>query len=203
MGLLQHRCQRLAAIAQASRTAPDQAPPARQRSGSGIAFDNACESTKTLRHRRATIANTNGIKVLSGEPRPPSKEIEAVRTTGRNLLKDLASEYVKRARAKAALASTSWHNEMLALSESIILKHAADLTDRRRQLAMTSNHKLDDSRWLQEVECFIDQVIEKSGGHVRCSPGRLRAVRWMIASATAQFASSRASLDSAAVADAA
>jgi len=109
-------------------------------------------------------------------------------TTGLNLLKDLASEYAKRAQAKAALVSTSWHNDRLALSESIIVKHAAELIGRRRQLTITLNHGFDDSRWLQEVECFIDQVIEKSGGHVRSSPERLRAVRWMIASATAQFA---------------
>jgi hypothetical protein len=94
---------------------------------------------------------------------------------------------------------------MLALSESIIVKHAAELISRRRQLTMTSNHGLDESRWLQEVECFIDEVIEKSGGRVRSSPDRLQAVRWMIASATAQFGSSNASssLDGAAVADAA
>ena len=76
---------------------------------------------------------------------------------------------------------------MLALSESIVVKHAAELTDRRRQLTLSSNQGHDDSRWLQEVECFIDEFIETAGGHVRSSPGRLRAVRWMIASATAQF----------------
>jgi hypothetical protein len=110
-----------------------------------------------------------------------------VRTTGRNLSKDFASEYAKRARAKAALVSTSWHNNVLNLSEFLIEKHAAELMSRRRQLTLSSIHGLDDSRWLQEVECFIDQVIDKSGGHVRSSPERLRAVRWMIASATAQF----------------
>lgn len=116
-------------------------------------------------------------------------EIEPVRTTGRNLMKDLATEYAKRALARAALASTSWHNNMLALSESVIVKHAAALTSRRRQLTMTSSHGIDDdSGWIQEVERFIDEVIEESGGHVRSSPERLRAVRWMIASATAQFA---------------
>jgi hypothetical protein len=111
-----------------------------------------------------------------------------VRTTGRNLVKDFASEYAKRARAKAALVSTSWHNNVLNLSESLIVKHAAELMSRRRQLTQRSSHGLDDSGWQQEVECFIDQVIDKSGGHVRSSPDRLRAVRWMIASATAQFA---------------
>jgi len=128
-----------------------------------------------------------------------------VRTTGRNLLKDLASKYAKRAQAKAALVSTSWHNDMLALSESIIVKHSAELISRRSQLTRPSNHGQDDSRWLQEVECFIDEVIEVSGCPARSSPELLRSVRWMIASATAQFGSSKASssLDGAVVADAA
>ena len=128
-----------------------------------------------------------------------------MRTTGRNLLRDLPIEYAKRALAKAALASTSWHNNMLALSESIIVKHASELTVRRGQLTITSDYGQDNSRWLLEVECFIDEVIEKSGGHVRSSPERLQAVRWMIASATAQFASLGTSLpvDVAAAADAA
>jgi hypothetical protein len=151
------------------------------------AFDNAQQTTKTMRRHRGTIANTNGIKVLSGKPRPAPRETKPVRTTGRNLMQDLASEYAKRAQAKAALVSTSRHNEMLALAESIIVEHAAMLIVRRRQLAATSNQVLDDSRWLQEVERFIDEVIEKSGGHVRSSPERLHAVRWMIAGATAQF----------------
>jgi hypothetical protein len=97
-----------------------------------------------------------------------------------------------RARAKAALVSNSWHNSVLNLSELIILKYASALTVRRRQLTLTLNGGLDDSRWLQDVECFIDEVIDKSGGHVRSSPERLQAVRWMIAGATAQFASSTA-----------
>lgn len=111
-----------------------------------------------------------------------------MRTTGRNLLKDLATEYAKRALAKAGLASTSWHNNMLALSESIIVKHSAELISRRSQLTRTSNHGKDNSRWLHQVESFIDEVIEASGCHVRSSPELLRAVRWMIASATAQLA---------------
>jgi hypothetical protein len=60
----------------------------------------------------------------------------------------------------------SEHNNMLALSESLIVKHSAELISRRRQLTTTSNHGQDDSRWQQEVECFIDEVIEDSGGHV-------------------------------------
>jgi hypothetical protein len=130
-----------------------------------------------------------------------------VRTTGRDLVGDLATEDAKRARAKAAFVSTSWHNNVLNVSESLVAKHAAELTVRRRQLTVASGQGLDDSRWLLEVECFITEVIDASGGYVRSSPGRLRAVRWMIASATAQYASSTASvsvdLETPAIADAA
>ena len=129
-----------------------------------------------------------------------------MRTTGRDLLIDLASEYAKRARAKAALVSTSWYNDMLVLSESLIMKHAAELSVRRGQLT-ASNGGLDHSRWLQVVDSFIDQVIETSGGQVKNSPELLRAVRWMIGSATAQLAlpsvPSLFETKSAAVADAA
>jgi hypothetical protein len=158
------------------------------RYGRRIAFDIARKALKTLRRRRAMIARAHGIKVFSANHAPRPTEIEPVRTTGRNLLEDFASEYAKRARAKAAAVSSSWHNDMLALSESIVVKHTAELISRRRQHTLTSNYGLDDSRWRQEVECFIDEVIEESGGHVRSSPERLQAVRWMIASATAQFA---------------
>jgi hypothetical protein len=116
-------------------------------------------------------------------------ETEPLPTTGRNLIDAFASEYEQRARAKAAFVTTSWHNNVLNVSESIVAKHAAELTERRRQLSLASEQDLDDSRWLLEVERFITEFIDKSGGYVRSSPGRLRAVRWMIASATAQFAS--------------
>ena len=82
------------------------------------------------------------------------------------MLRDLPIEYAKRVKAKAALLGASWHNKTLALSESLIVKHSAELIARRRQLTLTSSLSLDDSHWLQEVECFIDEVIDKSGGHV-------------------------------------
>jgi hypothetical protein len=172
-------------------------------SGSRMAFNNAPQTPHALRRSHGTIAKSNGIKVLSATC--ATLEIEPLRTTGRNLLRDLPIEYAKRVNAKAALVSTSWHNEMLALSESIIVKHSAELISRRRQLTRTSSLGVDDSRWLQEVECFIDEVIEVSGCSARSSPELLRAVRWMIAGATAQFGPSKTSslLDGAAVADAA
>ena len=94
---------------------------------------------------------------------------------------------------RADPVSTSWHNDMLVLSELIIMEHAAELTVRRRQLTVTSAYGfIDESQWLREVDSFIEQTIEPSGGHVMASAERLLAVRWMIGSATAQFASSRA-----------
>jgi hypothetical protein len=135
------------------------------------------------------------------------QRLNQVRTTCRNWIDDFASEHAKRARAKAAFVTTSWHNNVLNVSESIVAEHAAELTVRRGQLTVTSSQGIDDSRWLLEVECFITEVIDASGGYVRNSPGRLRVVRWMIASATAYFASSPVSMsldmEDAPVADAA
>jgi hypothetical protein len=94
---------------------------------------------------------------------------------------------------KADPVPTSCHNNMLVLSELIIMEHAAELTLRRRQLTVTSAYgSIDESQWLRELDSFIERTIEPSGAHVTGSPELLLAVRWMIGSATAQFASSRA-----------
>jgi restriction system protein len=94
---------------------------------------------------------------------------------------------------EATLVSPVWHDNTLIRSEFIVTQHTAELLVRRRQLTITSNYGLvDDSQWLQEVEFFIDEVIEKSGGEVRISTARLRTVRQLIDSVTARFASSRA-----------
>jgi len=45
--------------------------------------------------------------VFSGKPHPAPRETEPVRTTGRNLLRDLPIEYAKRVKAKAALLSAA------------------------------------------------------------------------------------------------
>lgn len=112
-------------------------------------------------------------------------EIAANQLAGAKAAQALASR-------KADLVSTSWHNNMLVLSEFIIMEHAAELIARRRQLTVTSDcGHIDESQWLQAVDCFIEEILEPSGGHVIGSPERLRAVRWMIGSATAQFALSR------------
>jgi len=87
-----------------------------------------------------------------------------------------------------------WHENTLIRSEFIITLHAAELIVRRRQLTTSSNYGLiDNSQWLQEVDFFIDEVIESAGGDVRASEERLRTVRQMIDTATAGFATSRAS----------
>jgi hypothetical protein len=93
---------------------------------------------------------------------------------------------------------TSWHNNMLALSEYIISQHAADLIARRWQPTVSGTYALDESSWLQEVDSFIDDVLESSGAHVNRSPELLRAVQWMIAGATARLTPTKAprSIDS-------
>jgi HJR/Mrr/RecB family endonuclease len=98
------------------------------------------------------------------------------------------------ARHKDALVSAESHDNTLIRSEFNITQHTDELIVRRRQLTTTSNYGLvDDSLWLQEVEFFIDEVIDKSGGEVRSSTAQLCAVTKMIDAATARFASSRAS----------
>lgn len=88
-------------------------------------------------------------------------------------------------------APSSWHNNMLALSEHIIAQHSAELIARRWQLTAYGTYALDDSRWQHEMDCFIDDVLEATGAHVKRSPELLSAVQWMIAGATARFAPSR------------
>jgi HJR/Mrr/RecB family endonuclease len=95
-------------------------------------------------------------------------------------------------RYEDVVVSTTWHDNTLIRSEFIITQHTSELIVRRRQLTTTSNYGLvDDSLWLQEVEFFIDEVIDKSGGEIRSSGTSLQTVRQMIDSATARFASSR------------
>jgi restriction system protein len=113
--------------------------------------------------------------------------------------RDLAEHLASKKAAPALLSheaivlSPAWHDNTLIRSEFIITQHTAELLVRRRQLTVTSNYGLvDDSQWLQEVEFFIDEVIEKSGGEVRSSPARLGTVRRLIDTVTAGFASSRA-----------
>jgi HJR/Mrr/RecB family endonuclease len=93
----------------------------------------------------------------------------------------------------SAVVWSAWHESSLIRSEFIITQHTPELIVRRRQLTTTSNYGLvDDSQWLQEVEFFIDEVIDKSGGEVRSSTEQLCTVRKMIDIVTARFVSSRA-----------
>jgi restriction system protein len=114
------------------------------------------------------------------------------------LAQELAAQLAAHAkfwdRHKDTLVSTESHDNALIRSEFTITQHTAELIVRRRQLTITSNYGLtDDSQWLQEVEFFIDEVIDKSGGEVRCTPARLCTVRQMIDTVTAGFASSQVS----------
>jgi restriction system protein len=94
----------------------------------------------------------------------------------------------KLASRKADLARATYHESILALADAIIREHAAELTIRRKQLTVTLSYGVvDDSKWQQDVEFFIDELIENSGGDVRSSAVRLQSVRKMINTATAQF----------------
>jgi restriction system protein len=108
------------------------------------------------------------------------------------LASQLAAQAKLWARYEASVVSTASHDNTLIRSEFLITQHTAELNIRRRQLTTTSNYGLvDDSQWLQEVDFFIDEVIEEADDDVKISPDRLRTVRCMIDTATAQFAVSR------------
>lgn len=97
-------------------------------------------------------------------------------------------------RHQRALAVVAYNQSMLTLTEAIIAEHAAELRIRRKQLTNTLNYGLiDDSKWLDEVEFFIDQVIGQQDLDIRSSPVRLVAVRLAITEATENFAASRVS----------
>jgi restriction system protein len=89
-----------------------------------------------------------------------------------------------------ALASRDRSN--LALADVIIAEHAAELTIRRKQLTVTRNYGVvDDSKWLQDVDFFIDELIEGAGGEIRRSPERLQLVMEMIDTAAKNHSDSR------------
>jgi hypothetical protein len=81
---------------------------------------------------------------------------------------------------------------VLEPAEAIVKEHAAELTLGRRHLTITlSNGSVDDSKWLEERDFFIDQIVEPQVGNITDSLERLLAVWEMIDDATAQFAASR------------
>jgi HJR/Mrr/RecB family endonuclease len=95
-------------------------------------------------------------------------------------------------RRQRALAVVTYNQAMLTLTETIIAGHAAELEIRRKQLTSTLNYGLiDNSKWLNEIEFFIDQVITPKGCDVRSAPERVLAVREMIDAATANYINSR------------
>ncbi len=85
-----------------------------------------------------------------------------------------------RTHVMAPAASTCWHNDMLTLSENIILQHAPALIACRRQLTTSANHDATDSPWLQQVDRFIDNVLDASGAHVNRSPEIAAAIKIML-----------------------
>jgi hypothetical protein len=77
--------------------------------------------------------------------------------------------------------------------KEIIAEHRSELTIRRNQLTRTSSEAaVDNTKWTQEVEFFIDQIVEPQANiSIRHSPERLNAVRSLIDAATVHYLSSR------------
>ena len=107
----------------------------------------------------------------------------------------LAFATLKWKKRKGALAEALATMNVLEPSEAIVKEHAAELTLGRKQLTITlSDGRVDDSRWLEERDFFIDQIVEPQVGNITNSLERLLAVWEMIEHATAQFAASRTTL---------
>jgi len=93
---------------------------------------------------------------------------------------------------RGALADALATKNVLEPSEAIVKEHAPELTLGRKQLTITlSDGGVDDSKWLEERDFFIDQIVEPQVGNISNSLERLLAVWEMIDHATAQFAASR------------
>ena len=72
---------------------------------------------------------------------------------------------------------------------AIVTEHAAELTIHRKQLTTTlKDGRVDDSKWLEERDLFIYQIVEPQDGNITNSLERLLAVWQMIDDATAEFA---------------
>jgi hypothetical protein len=76
--------------------------------------------------------------------------------------------------------------------EDIVKEHTSELTIRRNQLSRTSSDgAMDNSKWFQEVESFIDQIMVPQTGDIRNAGERLNTVRELIDAATVHYLSSR------------
>src|ERR1700722_16663743 len=97
----------------------------------------------------------------------------------------LAFATLTRTKRKRALADALATKTMLDLSAAIVTEHAAELTLGRKQLTITpSDGSVDDSKWLEERDFFIYQIVEPQVGNVSNSLERLLAVWEMVDDAT-------------------
>ncbi|MGC2030878.1 MAG: hypothetical protein WA642_12730 [Steroidobacteraceae bacterium] len=104
----------------------------------------------------------------------------------------LAFATLKWKKRKSTLADAMTTKSVLDLAEGIVTEHAPELTLGRKQLTMTlCDGRVDDSKWLEERDFFIDHIVEPQVGNITNSLERLLAVWEMIDDATAQFAASR------------
>ena len=89
-------------------------------------------------------------------------------------------------------ALISYYTSMIANAKAIVSTYGAELAIRRKQLTITLSYGVvDDSKWCEEIEFFIDNVIVPAGYDIRSSPPCLEVVRRAITSATNHFAASR------------
>jgi hypothetical protein len=87
---------------------------------------------------------------------------------------------------KAAYVWATHNQRVLALAETLIDRHATELSLRRKQLTVTlGSGVVDNSKWLQEIDFFIDNLMKDQGCDVRDSPSRLQKIKKMINTATA------------------
>jgi hypothetical protein len=96
------------------------------------------------------------------------------------------NHHVTLASPKAAHAWVTRNQRVLALAEALIGRHATELSLRRKELTVTSGYGvIDNSKWLQEIDFFIDNFMKNQGCDVRDSPSRLQKIKQMINTATA------------------
>jgi len=96
------------------------------------------------------------------------------------------SHHVNLASPKAAHVWATRNQRVLAFAEALIGRHATELSLRRKELTDTlSCGVIDNSKWLREIDFFIDNFMKNQGCDVRDSPSRLQKTKQMINTATA------------------
>jgi restriction system protein len=89
-------------------------------------------------------------------------------------------------------SALSAHMTFIHSCGEIVKEHTSELTIRRNQLSrISSDGAVDNSKWFQEVDSFIDQIMVPQTGDIRDVAERLNTVRELIDAATVHYLSSR------------